>query len=97
RFLPVRPHGEDHLHLAAVGIHPAGDLLANRADQARVPGRGASRSEPTGADPDQARARHARHRGAPVATVAGMGPPCRSASTSMTWSSATARAPSSTM
>ena len=31
---------QDHLHLTALGVHAAGDLLADRADQARVPGRG---------------------------------------------------------
>src|SRR5690349_19174029 len=57
RFLPAGPQGAHHLRLAARRIYAAGDLLPDRAHQARVPGRGASRS-----DADAAAARPADHR-----------------------------------
>ena len=90
RRLPAGPQGAHHLRLAARRIHAAGDLLADRA---RPSWCSWSRRGPD-ADADAAAAGPAGHRRAPREVN---GVPCRSPSTSTAWSSATARARSSTM
>ena len=49
RRLPARPQGQDQLHRARGRVHPAGDLLARAAAEARIPGRGAARGRGDGA------------------------------------------------
>src|SRR5580704_9795441 len=68
RRLPGRSQGQRHLHFAARGVHAAGDLFAERPDQAGVHDRGAVRS---GAGAGRAGARPAGHRGALRSSVRG--------------------------